>query len=202
MTTPEHALVGIHFAIAVGAYERFGWTLITIAGIASILPDWDGIPMLIDMQRFESGHRVWGHNFISIFVISLAIAWTQAKFHWVELIGKKLARFLPSDAQPTESKTNSALVLFLFSFAVQTLHLPCDMIVSGGKGLSDWHTKPFWPWSDQGFVWPLIPWGDIGPTIILMLGAIVLAKSSKQGSRISTATLVCLMGYLLIRGWM
>ena len=96
MTTPEHTLVGIHTAIAIGAHRRFGWMVIVLAGIASNLPDWDGLPMLVDMARFESGHRVWGHNFFWIILSSLIVAWSQVRYHWVESACARSNRFLPN----------------------------------------------------------------------------------------------------------
>ncbi|MEC8554929.1 MAG: metal-dependent hydrolase [Planctomycetota bacterium] len=203
MTTPEHALVGIHAAVATGLSYRYDWNLIALAGIASIIPDWDGIPMLFDMSRFESGHRVWGHNFISILLSSFLLAWSQSHYCWLEYIGKKIVRFLPSDANLAATNSNcSTAILFLIAVIVQVIHLPCDMVVSGGNGLSDWLTKPFWPFNDAGFVYPLIPWGDVGPTIILMAGLILSAKYPTNSSGFSIGTLACLCVYLIVRGSM
>jgi membrane-bound metal-dependent hydrolase YbcI (DUF457 family) len=203
MTTPEHTLVGIHAAIALRAHQHFGWTVIVLAGIVSNFPDWDGLPMLFDMARFESGHRVWGHNFFWITFSSLLAAWSERRYRWIEFFAMRLRAVLPKDLvieQPTRSVP--WFMLFLVCFAAQTLHLPCDMVVSGGHGLPDWPIKPFWPISDAEYVFPLIPWGDVGPTVIMMAGAILLAKSPTRLSRQSTITLAVLCIYLLIRGWM
>lgn len=202
MTTPEHTLVGIHAAIAAGAHQRFGWTFVALAGIASNFPDWDGLPMLFDMSRFESGHRVWGHNLFWIAISSLVVATLQHRYRFIESIAMRLKKYLPkefSNEQPPI--VLSSFTVFLVCFVVQTIHLPCDMVVSGGYGLSDWHIKPFWPISDIGYVYPLIPWGDIGPTLIMMGGAIMLAKYPKRLRLQSTVTLAVLCAYLLIRGW-
>ncbi len=203
MTTPEHTLVGIHAAIAVGAHRRFGWMVIVLAGIASNLPDWDGLPMLVDMARFESGHRVWGHNFFWIILSSLIVAWSQVRYHWIESVCMRSNRFLPNEFRFEKSTVIVPLfVLVLVCFSAQAIHLPCDMVVSGGNGLSDWHIKPLWPVYNVGYVFPLIPWGDFGPTVILMTGAILLAKVPTRLSLVSAATLICLCAYLSIRGWM
>lgn len=202
MTTLEHSLVGIHMAIAVGAHQRFGWSVVALAGIASNVPDWDGLPMLIDMARFEAGHRVWGHNFLVIFLTSLLLAWTQSKYGWLESLRRRLSRFLPPTSYRAGDVTAPSLqILFAYAFVSQALHLPCDMVVSGGNGLTDWQVKPFWPFSDQGRMYPLIPWGDVGPTIILMCGAIALAKLPTHARWVSFATLGVLCTYLLVRGF-
>lgn len=202
MTTPEHTLVGIHAAIAVGAHQRFGWALVALAGIASNFPDWDGLPMLFDMSKFESGHRVWGHNIFWIFISSVMVAALQHHYGFVESCAERLKTRLPEDLaieRPTLALSWTSV--FFVCFAVQTVHLPCDMVVSGGYGLSDWHIRPFWPISDVGYVYPMIPWGDIGPTLILMGGAIMLAKYPRRLPLQSLVTLAVLCAYLVIRDW-
>jgi len=193
MTTPEHTLVGIHLALAAGCHRYWGWPAVAMAGIASNVPDWDGLPMLVDMQRFEAGHRVWGHNLLAILLSSLMLGWSEAQFRWIERVGERVRKyFSPNESSPLPkmSLVSSALVFGTIAFFAQLVHLPCDMVVSGGAGLTDWLVRPFWPFSNAGFVFPLIPWGDVGPTVILMAGAIVLAKWPRHLSAISALTLV------------
>jgi hypothetical protein len=204
MTTPEHTLVGIHRALAAGCQRRFGWPAVVLAGLASNVPDWDGLPMLFDMQRFEAGHRVWGHNLLAILFSSLVLGWTQARFHWIEPIGSRVRHrlSLPVSAPlPAFSVSWAMLIFAAVAGIVQVVHLPCDMVVSGGEGLTDWLVKPFWPFSNAGYVFPLIPWGDIGPTVILMAGAIAIARRAGSTSAISAGTLAVLCLYLVGRGW-
>ncbi len=203
MTTPEHTLVGIHTAIALRVHERFGWTVVALAGIASNFPDWDGLPMLVDIARFEAGHRVWGHNFVWITISSFVVAWLQWRYHWIESLAMRLRNYAPAGfGMEQQAKSIPLVAMFLVCFGVQTIHLPCDMVVSGGHGLSDWLIRPFWPISSIGYVFPLIPWGDVGPILIMMAGAISLAKFPSKLSLQSIATLSVLCVYLLIRGWM
>lgn len=205
MTTPEHTLVGIHLALAAGCHRYWGWPSVALAGIASNVPDWDGLPMLVDMQRFESGHRVWGHNLLAILLTSLLLGWSQSKFHWLEWIGVRVRRLLPAcetKSQPSLTFAHGLFVFTLLALVAQLVHLPCDMVVSGGTGLTDWLVRPFWPVSNAGYVYPLIPWGDVGPTVILMAGAIALAKLPTRLTIVSTLTLFVLLLYLFLRGWM
>ncbi|QDU54761.1 metal-dependent hydrolase [Aeoliella mucimassa] len=206
MTTPEHTLVGVHTALATGLHRRFGWQVVVLAAVASNLPDWDGLPMLIDMARFESGHRVWGHNLLAITLSSVLVATLQWRFHLIDRLAHKLRRWKPADfslAETSDMVRGPApwSVLLVVCLVAQLLHLPCDMVVSGGKGLSDWQVQPFWPWSDTGYALPLVPWGDVGPTVILMLGVIAVAKLPRRATMVSAATLVVLIAYLLLRGW-
>ncbi len=205
MTTPEHTMVGIHSAFALGLHRRYGWQSVALAGIASNVPDWDGIPMFVDMARFESIHRVWGHNFVSILLTSLLLAATQVRWDWLGRIGGWFAgRFsIPKQDSPDcQTGTDSGCGLLLFfgiAFAAQTLHLPCDMVVSGGSGLNDWSVEPWWPFSHAAYVYPMIPWGDPGPTLILMAGAVIAAKWPPQTANISRLSIGTLLVYLLVR---
>ncbi|WP_372922693.1 metal-dependent hydrolase [Roseovarius sp.] len=203
MTTPEHTLVGILGGFSIGLHTRFGWTAIAFAAIISNVPDLDGLPILIDMQGFEVGHRVWGHNLLAIAVSTLLIAAFQYRFHWIERCAEKLKPVLPKDSQELE-RTGATrpgfLSLCLIGVAFQCVHLICDMTVSGGHGLSDWLVRPFWPFEDSGFVFPLIPWGDVGPTVIMMLAVIGIAKFG-NASRIAIFALTLLCIYMLCRGY-
>jgi len=205
MTTPEHTLVGIHVAFVFGVHRFLGWTAVAMAGLASNVPDWDGLPMLFDMQRFEAGHRVWGHNVLAIILSSLILGWTQIRYSWIEKIGVLLAKrvsVLENDAPTSETRQYRSILTFTaIAMLAQALHLPCDMVVSGGKGLSDWPVQPFWPFSHAGFVYPMIPWGDVGPTVILMTGIIITAKRPAYISIVSFVTLIAICAYLVTRAW-
>lgn len=214
MTSPEHTLVGIHFAIACGLHRRWGWSSVLLAGIASNLPDWDGLPMLIDMQRFEAGHRVWGHNVVSIVLSSIVLIWTEVRYGWINrlshwtisnLSSSELRGEVGIEGNTSNLATRRMYVQWttgmIVAISVQCLHLPCDMVVSGGFGLNDWSVKPWWPFSQAEYVLPLIPWGDIGPTVIMMAGVILGAKRPGKLSKVSAVTLIVLIAYLLARGW-
>jgi len=204
MTSPEHTLVGILGAFSMGLHTRFGWAAIAYAAVVSNIPDLDGLPMLVDMARFEGGHRVWGHNLIAICVTAVVIGLLQVRWQWIERIALRTVKFLPSGmASPIELSDTPRINLFaliVIGIVFQCLHLICDITVSGGQGLSDWHVKPFWPINDVGYVFPLIPWGDVGPTFIMMLGVIGIAKMGHT-RRIATLTLCLLCLYLLSRGY-
>ncbi len=66
-----------------------------MAGVASNVPDLDGIPMLFDMQRFESGHRVWGHSIMSIFLASLLLGFFQIGWDWIGFIANRFPVAMP-----------------------------------------------------------------------------------------------------------
>ena len=206
MTSPEHTLVGIHCAFAVGLHRLCGWRAVVMAAVASNLPDWDGLPMLFDMQRFHAGHRAWGHGVLSLLLAALVLGWTQTRWDWIGKVADWSHRRLPN-AMPNAPSRNPAwlvgivgtLVFAGVALVAQALHLVCDMVVSGGYGLTDWAIQPFWPFSHASYVYPLVHWGDVGPTLILMAGIILAAKYPRHVPKISASTLVVLVGYMLVR---
>lgn len=209
MTTPEHTLVGIHCALLFGLNQKHGWQVVAIAGIASNFPDWDGLPMLINMEQFESGHRVWGHNIFSIALSAILFSLVQTRFNLLGQLTEGLVRtgILSSLELDSESKAAakvaqaepSTTMTIMIGTAVQLIHLPCDMVVSGGSGLSDWPVRPWWPVSNAAYVFPMISWGDVGPTLIMMAGIIFAAKWQRNLSTVSLITFVILIGYLILR---
>ena len=75
------------------------------------------------------------------------------------------------------------------------------MTVSGGEGLSDWHVQPLWPFSNAGLVFPLVRWGDIGPTIIMMGAAIVAARFVDRARASAIVGLCLLIAYMFLQGY-
>ena len=111
MTSPEHTLVGVLGAMSLGLNQRLGWNAIVFAGVVSNIPDLDGVPMLFDMARFESGHRVWGHNLLAILVTSVVVALLQYRFRLIETLAEKLRRFAPKDVAIPEAKSTPPVSL-------------------------------------------------------------------------------------------
>ena len=114
MTSPEHALIGIHVSLAMQFHRVCGWPAVAMAGVASTLPDWDGLAMLVDMSRFEAGHRVAGHNLLAISIAALLLGWTEARFRWLERVGSFVHRRVwtmrvdPATLAPVRSATSQA----------------------------------------------------------------------------------------------
>jgi membrane-bound metal-dependent hydrolase YbcI (DUF457 family) len=205
MTSLEHALIGIHSALALGLQRRVGWSAVACAGAASMLPDWDGLPMLFDMARFEPGHRVWGHSLVVMAATSLLLAIVFVRW---DLIGKWAARcakrihLLSGTPDGPSSLHWGGMTIasaFVIAFVAQGMHIPCDMVVASGQGLANWPVQPWWPLSRNGYAYPMIFWGDPSVTVILMAGLIVVAHRRRNVCLISSATLGILIAYLVVR---
>ncbi|WP_372722671.1 hypothetical protein [Novipirellula sp.] len=78
--------------------------------------------------------------------------------------------------------------------------IPADAVVSGAVGLSDWALKPLWPFSDFQFIYPLVPWGNVGVTIVFAIAMIVELKKPNQAQQIALLTLVVVVIYIALWG--
>ena len=117
-------------------------------------------------------------------------------------IATKISALIKLDWTTDATEPRIGVLTFAsIAMLAQMLHLPCDMVVSGGNGLSDWAIQPFWPFSHTGYVYPMIPWGDVGPTVIMMTGIIFSAKHRTNLSMTSLLTLIALCAYLFARAW-
>ena len=214
MTTYEHAMLGINGAIALGLHHRYGWKIVSLAGFAAIAPDWDGLPMLINMAAFEQGHRVWGHNLLSCFLFAVLLGTLDYRFDISGRVATRLVRLGPlvelkpnvkirqahSDNDPHQA---SWIVWLLVSFAAAFSQIPADAVVSGGDGLSDWALKPLWPFSDVPLIYPLVPWGNVGVTVLFAIGMLLMLRWKNDLQPVAILTLCLVACYIIAWGnWM
>jgi len=202
-------MLGINGAIAAGVDARYGWKIVALAGVAAVAPDWDGLPMLVDMASYERGHRVWGHNLLACLVIGAMIGTIDYRFDISGRVAGRLVKFgpfaelAPQIEQRSEWSIPEWLAWIVVAVAAALSQIPADAVVSGGEGLSDWALKPLWPFSDYRFVFSLVPWGNIGVTILFAIGMLALARWKRRVRAIATATLVAVVAYIVVWGfWM
>jgi membrane-bound metal-dependent hydrolase YbcI (DUF457 family) len=201
MTTFEHALLGINGAIAVGLHRRpHGWKWVASSGVAAIAPDWDGLPMLINMSRFETGHRVWGHNIFTCALMAMLLTVLFVKLDlWERIVAFHAS--LQKHASPLKNQTKSTwFAWWLVMFVAALSQIPADIVVSGGKGLTDWPLQPLWPISNFSVVYPMVPWGNVGVSVLFALGMIAMAKQTRHLQTISRITLMTVTIYILAWG--
>ena len=64
--------------------------------------------------------------------------------------------------------------------------------------MTDWELKLWWPLSERGYVYPLVRWGDVGVTLIFVLGMFAMVRWPKHTQRIAGATLGCVALYVIL----
>ena len=203
MTTYEHAMLGITGALAAGLHRRHGWQIVAMAGVAAVLPDWDGLSLSWGPAAFDRCHRAWGHN---VFVAPVLGAAT-AIFCWGFRPFDRLARLSTKGQRAAEQQSGSQevsareVLLWIFTGVVASLsHLAADLVFSGSRDLSDWELQLLWPITSRGWVYPLVPWGDVGTTLIFIAGMFAMARFRRQVRPIACGTLVAVVAYIVIRG--
>lgn len=207
MTTLEHAMLGINGVLAVGLDRRWGWQLCGMAAIVVVLPDWDGLTILGSVSLFDAAHRVWGHALVLCFPLATLFAVLDYRYDLVTRLARwfvRVTRLAVSDPQLATRTTfsKSGFVMWILVAIVATLsHLMSDTIVSGTAELSDWSIKPFWPFHDQGFVFPLVRWGDPCITILFVLGMFAMLRWKNRLQSIAIMTLLTVSIYSVLRGY-
>ncbi len=79
-------------------------------------------------------------------------------------------------------------------------HLAADLVFSGTATLPDWELQPWWPLSRAGYVYPLVAWGDAGPSLIFVAGMFAMWRWPGRRQAISLATLAGVVLYVVVRG--
>ncbi|MGI9474993.1 MAG: metal-dependent hydrolase [Rubripirellula sp.] len=206
MTTYEHAMLGINGALTLGLHIRYGWKVVSLAAAAAVMPDWDGLPMFIDMASFEHGHRVWGHNILACTIAAILLGTLDYRLDVSGRIARRITRYGPfRELERYATLRNDWcvgqwLVWVLVAWLSALTQIPADAVVSGGEGLSDWALRPLWPFSQWEWVYPLVPWGNVGVTILFAIGMLSMLKWKDHVQRIAAFTLLAVVGYIAAWG--
>lgn len=206
MTTFEHALLGVNGLLASGWQHKYGWKMVALAGVAAVVPDWDGLPMLVDMARFEHGHRVWGHNLLACCVVGLVLATIDYCYDIVGRLASWCCRWGPFKPFRTQVEIRERwhrgewAAWMLVAVLAALTQIPADAVVSGAAGLSDWKLKPLWPFSAWELIYPMVPWGNIGITMIFSVTMIFQVKFPQRTRAFALASLSAVFIYILLWG--
>jgi len=207
LTVYEHVMVGANLALVTGLHGRYGWRITALAAFASALPDWDGLSILFGGQAYARAHRIWGHNLL-VAVLSGSIAGiVEYRFSPCTYLQQRSARWVrwPSSALPERRQDGSwlgALVWPVTGAIASLSHLFVDLFYSGGRELSAWPLPLLWPFSNRGWTYPSVPWGDMGTTFIFIAEMFVLYRWPAKARWISGATLIVVALYVVVRGWL
>ncbi len=198
-------MLGINGVLAAGLHRRWGWTIAALAGVAAVSPDWDGAFLLVSQSTWlVEAHRVWGHNLLACALIGVLLGVADYYFDIVTRCGRlfvRLARLtVPMDQlNAREQSSRVGLVTWILVAVVAALsHLPADMVVSGTEELPDWPIQLLWPFSSQGWVFPLMPWGHPGITIVFVIGMFAMVRWKSRVQSIACLTLAVVVTYMAI----
>jgi membrane-bound metal-dependent hydrolase YbcI (DUF457 family) len=207
MTVYEHAMFGATLALAAGAHRRHGWGLVAAAAAAAALPDWDGLTLAFGPAAYAEGHRVWGHNLLAAGLGGALAGAVGYVCHRSVRVRQAVRRLLPPSGaapkaavQPPPAVAGVALAVWITLGAAAGLsHLPADLVVSGGSGLQDWPVPLLWPFSARGWVYPVVPWGDLGFTLIFLAEMFALYRWPGRARALAGLTILAGVSYLLLR---
>jgi membrane-bound metal-dependent hydrolase YbcI (DUF457 family) len=209
-------MIGIDGALALALQRRHGWQIVALAGIAAVLPDLDGLTILFGFQCYADGHRVWGHNLLvtglAAVIVSVAAYYSDAPTRVQQWLAKRCEAFSthgdcgagvsPAPAAGTAAPQSGAeLALWLTVGVVAAYsHLLMDVIFSAGKDLPIWGVPLFWPFSSTEWAYPLLPWGDIGATVVLAVGMFTMLRWPSRIQAIAVGSLTTVAAYIAVRG--
>lgn len=190
-------------ALATGLHRTQGWGLALMAGPAAAFADWDGLSILFGGEAYSRVHRVWGHNLFATVFLGGAFG----AMGYLALLSSRFRRYsihLPGETQPAfpppYSHHNLACWVLVGVLAGAS-HLPADMVFSGHKEMTVWPVQAFWPLSSQGYVLPLVSWGDMTATILFIGAMFALYRWPGKSQGIAILALVGLHVYIGICWW-
>ncbi len=206
MTPYEHAMLAGTGVLAAGLDRRFGWPLVAVAAVAAVSPDWDGITIALGAAAFAASHRMWGHNVWACVLSGILIGCLDYRLDLVTRAGRFLARcwHIRLPGQPPQVRESWSAVGYATWLVVAVLaafsHLAADMAFSGSATLPEWHLQVWWPVSRVGYAYPLVPWGDVGVSIIFVAGMFAMWKWPGRLQAVSIVTLAAVGVYVWGRG--
>jgi membrane-bound metal-dependent hydrolase YbcI (DUF457 family) len=202
VTTFEHAMCGASLALALGCLRKDGWALVAVAGVAAALPDWDGLSLALGAEAFAKAHRVWGHNLLVASGTGAVVGGVGYLCYLSMRLRRATIQIWPksgvSEVIPAFSSLRWAKWIVVGMLASLS-HLPADMVYSGKQDMMSWPLQLLWPFSEQGWAWPLVAWGDLTTTVIFIGEMFALYRWPRHAQAIALFTLLCVHGYIGFR---
>lgn len=195
MTLYEHAMFGGTLALAAGVQRRHGGAIVGMAAVAAALPDADGLSLLFGPSAYAGIHRVWGHNLLVAGGLGCLVGAVGFAIRLSAIRRRKPDLKLQAPQQLRFS--GRALMLWILVGGCAGLsHLTADLVYSGGANLPVWPVPLFWPYSNQGWALPIVPWGDLGTTLIFIAEMFAIYRWPKRAQVIACLTLVAVLLYI------
>lgn len=200
-------MLAVNGCVAIRLQEKCGWSVVALAGVSAIAPDWDGLTLLGSADLFARAHRVWGHNLLAAASLGVLLGVLDYRFDVLGYCARRLRRWLPNPPRPVQWRIEQRRSLrgyLLWSFvatAAALSHLVGDLFFSGGMGLADWELQLAWPFSARGWVYPMVPWGDVGVTLVFTAGMFAMLRRPARVTLVARGTLLSVLLYVLVRGF-
>jgi membrane-bound metal-dependent hydrolase YbcI (DUF457 family) len=206
MTTYEHAMLAACGVLATGLHRRFGWPIVGVAAVTAVLPDWDGVTLLLGPRLFASLHRAAGHNLLVCVVLGAAVAALDYRYSLVCRAARFARRRLPRLQSRAPSpirrrfRPSELAIWIAVGLAASLSHLGADLVFSGHARLADWGLPLCWPFSERQWVFPMVRWGDVGASVIFVAGMFAMVRWPQRIERLAGLTLLLVVGYIALRG--
>jgi membrane-bound metal-dependent hydrolase YbcI (DUF457 family) len=222
MTPFEHALVGMNGVLACGIHRRHGWPIVAWGAFAAILPDWDALTLVLGIPRFVlgfcrgdqplllsgmkwyvEGHRLWGHNLLVTGLLAAVLSALAYRLDVPTRIQRSLARrwklfSIPDNANELSQHSGKEFWLWIVVGVLASYsHLLMDIFCSGNQSLPSWGVPLLWPFSNQMCACPLLPWGNIGATVILAASMFAMLRWKRHVQGIAFLSLLAVMVYMI-----
>ena len=202
MTAYDHAMVGANLAWIAGLQRKYGWPIVAISALTSALPDWDGLSILFGAEAYARAHRVWGHNLIVASALAAAVAALGYILYARGRFDKLAARFQRSGVVAVisrEFRTTDLAVWVLLGIVSSLSHLAFDLVYSGHAQLTPWPLPLLWPFSERAWVYPIVPYGDLGATGLFIAEMFALYKWPLRATAIAWISLSLVLIYVAAR---
>jgi membrane-bound metal-dependent hydrolase YbcI (DUF457 family) len=202
MTIYEHAMLGVNGALAAGLNRRRGWQIAALAGLASLVPDADGLTLLLGPRYYAEGHRVWTHNLLVAGIAAAILSAVVYQSDFFTRIQKRLMKHLDGkrDLQIEPVPASRLWPWLAVGVLAAYGHLLMDIFYSGGRDLPVWGVPIFWPFSDVQYDYPVVPWGDVGVTLIFIASMFAMLRWKSRTQWIAAGSLLAVAGYMFLRG--
>jgi hypothetical protein len=205
MTFFEHAMVGINGSLAAGLHRRYGWPIVAMAGFTAMLPDWDGLTILLGANCYAQAHRVWGHNLLVAGLSAILVSGLAYRYHWPIRIQQWLGKHWHVFALEGEDAcipvcTGGWRLWTVVGVLAAYSHLLADMVFSAGRDKQVWGVPLGWPFSHFALAYPLVLWGDIGVTLLFVAGMFAMFRWRIRTRSIAASVLGLVIVYIAVRG--
>jgi len=198
MTTFEHAMLGITLTMVTGVQKSQGWGVVVMAAPAAAMADWDGLSILFGGEAYSKVHRVWGHNILVAGTSGAMVGLLGYLVYLSAGVRRYAIRLIPeaNPASTVEFSQKNLVCWVLVGMLAALCHLPADMIFSGHKEMTPWPIQPYWPFHEQGYVWPLVSWGDLTATVLFIATMFAVYRWPQRARGIALLCLIALHGYI------